>query len=343
MNAALETQSFDKEAAIIVRPDVLSDEHFVATLHLADGSALSVSALDEETFLILTCLASTMQLELVPEHSDPSLIDRVKAALAEPVTATRLVAEQPRKKRFPNKHALFILTSHNVLIFNNGRLEEFVAATYPSRPSGRVKTAIWDTRQPSSDHSFVSNLIQISLAIAQYAQCCGGLLLHGALAEKNGVGVMLAGPGRAGKTTASQRLPLPWRSLSDDMTLLVRDDRGTYWCHPWPTWSSFLFAGTGGTWDVQYAVPLKGIFFLKQAQQEEISPLGAAQTVCLLTELAEQAWQPMSRRIERNKAQFFRLERFDNICAIAKAIPSHVLRLSRHGAFWQGIEKAFDG
>lgn len=74
----------------------------------------------------------------------------------------------------------------------------------------------------------------------------GGLLLHGALAECKRQGVILAGPGTVGKTTASRRLRLPWHSLSDDATLVVRDRAGRFGAHPWPTWSRFMFGGSWG-------------------------------------------------------------------------------------------------
>ena len=54
--------------------------------------------------------------------------------------------------------------------------------------------------------AFASLLMQVSLVIAQHAEGRGGVLLHGALVEKDGVGVVLAGPGGVGKTTASRRL-----------------------------------------------------------------------------------------------------------------------------------------
>ena len=89
-------------------------------------------------------------------------------------------------------------------------------------------------------------LMEIGLVISSCAEARGGLLIHGALAKKNNQGIILAGPSDAGKTTASLRLPSSWTSLSDDCTLIVRDDNGQYHAHPWPTWSSFLLNGNQG-------------------------------------------------------------------------------------------------
>jgi SynChlorMet cassette protein ScmC len=188
--------------------------------------------------------------------------------------------------------------------------------------------------------SLFIQLVQVSLIIGQYAQAGGGLLLHGALAEKDGFGVLLAGPGEVGKTTASRRLPHPWHSLSDDMTLIVHDSQGTYWAHPWPTWSRFLFNGPRRTWNVEKALPLRAIFFLEQAQEEDFETLGTAQAICLIIESAEQASRLMSRDAGKNVTRKLRLQRFDNICALTQAIPSLVLRLSSNGAFWHTMDKA---
>jgi len=93
---------------------------------------------------------------------------------------------------------------------------------------------------PLRDNDMLANqLMQLSLVIAQQSQTRGGFLLHGALIEKDGWSVILAGPGGVGKTTASSRLRSPWRSLSDDATLVVRDVHGTYWAHPWPDLEQF--------------------------------------------------------------------------------------------------------
>ena len=184
-----------------------------------------------------------------------------------------------------------------------------------------------------------NQLLQLSLVIAQQVQSGGGLLLHGALTEMDGWGVILAGPGGVGKTTASRRLPFPWRSLSDDEALVVRDRQGTYWAHPWPTWSNFMAGGTGGTWDVEHAVPLKAIFFMEQAQNDRIEPIGAGHSVPLLVEVAEQASWSMAHGQGREVARALRLQRFENICFLAQSMSYYHLHLSLDGAFWKEIER----
>ncbi len=123
---------------------------------------------------------------------------------------------------------------------------------------------------PCNGERFAFQAMQISMTIVRDAQVRGGLLIHGALAawqgsaEKAGgmvSGAIMAGPGSVGKTTASSRLSGPWRSLSDDMTLVVRDPQGHYWAHPWPTWGRFLENAAGVSWPVPQGRAPAGRFF----------------------------------------------------------------------------------
>lgn len=184
------------------------------------------------------------------------------------------------------------------------------------------------------------SLVRLSLVFAREAQARGGVLIHGALAERDGIGVILVAPGGTGKTTASNRLPAPWRSLCDDTTLVVRDPRGSYWAHPWPTWSRFLDGGPGGTWDVQSAVPVKSIFVLAQAAEDRVERVGPGQAVSLLGECVGQVSTFMAPGLHKEELQALYLERFNNLCALARAVPTHVLRISLTGAFWQEMERA---
>ena len=164
--------------------------------------------------------------------------------------------------------------------------------------------------------------------------------MHGALAERDGIGVILAAPGGAGKTTASNRLPAPWRSLCDDTTLVVRDPQGNYWAHPWPTWSRFMDGGPGSTWDVQSAVPVKGIFFLAQAGEDRVERVGPGHAVSLLVECVRQASTFMAPGLCKEELRALHLEQFNNLCALARVVPAHVLHISLTGTFWQEIEQA---
>ena len=187
------------------------------------------------------------------------------------------------------------------------------------------------------------NLVRLSLIFARQAQVRGGLLLHGALAERDGIGVILAAPGGTGKTTASNRLPASWRSRCDDTTLVLRDSLGSYWAHPWPTWSGFLNGRPGGSWDVQSAVLIMGIFFLTQAIEDRVERVGSGHAVSLLVESTQQTSQLMARSLSKEDARALHLEQFNNLCALAQSVPTHLLSISLVGAFWQEIELALSG
>jgi len=117
---------------------------------------------------------------------------------------------------------------------------------------------------------------------------------------------------------------------------------GNYWAHPWPTWSRFLWGGSGGTWDVQHAVPLKGVFFLSRAAEDHVESLGPGHALSLLVECAQQASQLMVRGLGKEATRALHLERFDNLCALARVVPAHLLHISLTGAFWEEIEQTLE-
>lgn len=193
-------------------------------------------------------------------------------------------------------------------------------------------------RYAGSDGLF-AQILDVSLVIARDAQARGGVLIHGALAEWDGIGVILAAPAGTGKTTASSRLQAPWRALCDDITLVVRDPQGHYWAHPWPSWSRFLWGGRGGSWEVQHAVPLKGIFVLSRAAEDSVEPVGPGHAVSMLVECAKQASACMVFGAAKEETRALHLERFNNLCALVRAVPVHLLHISLTGAFWREIER----
>ena len=277
---------------------------------LADGSRWVIAAGNEEAASIVSQLGEAMQLRLTTGEIESPLRGVVRRLLA------LVDAHNPKASQ---------ATCHAPLPFEDDSSVVCVLRSFTH-----------------SDGLFIQ-LLELSLAIARDAQTRGGVLIHGALAERNGIGVILAAPGGTGKTTASDRLPAPWRSLCDDTTLVVRDSQGNYQAHPWPTWSRFLDGGTGGKWDVQNAVPVKGIFFLSRAAEDRVESVGPGRAVSLLVECAEQTSQPMMRCLSKEETRALHLERFNNLCALARVVPAHVLNISLTGAFWHEIEKMLEG
>ncbi len=193
---------------------------------------------------------------------------------------------------------------------------------------------------PETEARGIPRLVALSLVIAAQVQSGGGLLLHGALAAKGGVGVLLAGPSGRGKSTAIGRLRAPWESLCDDMALVVPRVTGSWEAHPWPTWSSFVAGGNGGAWNVQRGVGLRGMFFMAWAAVDRVERIGGGRAACLLVEAYEQAWVNGRALLPPARMAQLRGQAFGSISALASSVPTFMLHLSPDGPFWEKIEEA---
>jgi len=276
-------------------------------LFLADGSRWEIAAGDEEAAFIVSQLGCAMQL-------------RPSAGAIK-----------------PPHHGIV----RRLLVSVDAHAS--VADCYAPLPSADESLTVCFLNPCNHKDGLCIQFMQLSLIIAREAQARGGILIHGALAERNGIGVILAAPGGTGKTTASDRLPATWRSLCDDTTLVVRDSQGNYRAHPWPTWSRFLDGGPGGTWDVQSAVPVKGIFFLSHAFKDRVESVGSGHAVSMLVECVKQASMFMARGLSKEETSALHLEWFNNLCTLARVVPAHILHISLTGAFWQEIEQMLEG
>jgi SynChlorMet cassette protein ScmC len=182
-------------------------------------------------------------------------------------------------------------------------------------------------------------LMRVSYIVANASEKNGGLLVHGALVEWKGIGVILAGPGGVGKTTASNRMPSPWRALSDDNTLIVKAPDGTYWAHPWPTWSRYRQGDMRGSWDVQAAVKLKVILMLVPKRKDRIILLPFRQAISELVDVSGQTFFIMANSLDKDAIRRINLMRFHNALALSKQVQVCRLEISRNGKFWKEIEK----
>jgi SynChlorMet cassette protein ScmC len=271
------------------------------TLNLADGSSWTIIGKDNQGAVMGRLLAKTMRLR-------PSL----KAT-----------------------HKLLILDKSSRA--GDTSLPIFTEKTLKSIKNNKKTTCLLG---PSKDETGkVNQLLELSQVFCSNAEEKGGLSIHGALAEKNGNGIILAGRGDVGKTTASRRLPSSWRSLSDDSSLIVLDKNKCYHVHPWPTWNSLITGEKVQTWDVQYSVPLKAIFVLCQSKTDKVENLGKGKAVCLLNETVDQAWWGLDAKLRNKEKHALRQQRFDNICELVQSIPTYLLHISKNGAFWKEIEK----
>ena len=190
------------------------------------------------------------------------------------------------------------------------------------------------------DHNL--DILRMSLSfypVYHRAQDSGGLPFHAALVERNGIGVLLAAQGNTGKSTCCRRIPPPWQALCDDETLVVRSDSKGYHAHPFPTWSDYLFRRSKRTWHVERHVPLAAIFFLEQADADEVLPLGQGEAAVRVLQSAMEIWTGECIHLNTKENKALRKTCFENACEIALAIPAYLLHVSLFGSFWEEMEK----
>jgi hypothetical protein len=87
-------------------------------------------------------------------------------------------------------------------------------------------------------------------------------------------------------------------------------------------------------------VPLKGIFILARASGDRVERIGPGHAVSLLVECVGQVSTSMTPGLSKKELHALNLERFDNLCTLARIIPVHMLHISLTGAFWQEIDQA---
>lgn len=168
-----------------------------------------------------------------------------------------------------------------------------------------------------------------------------GLPLHAGLIEINGRGILLAGSSGRGKSTLCRRLSSSYTVLCDDEALVVRDDQGRYWGHPFPTWSRLMKPGHEGSWAVQKAVPLSHIFFITPSEKDEITTLGRGRAAMLTTRasleksLGSWGWEDA----DDSEGRAMKNQIFHNACLLAGTIPASLFHVGLTGRIEQEMEK----
>lgn len=166
----------------------------------------------------------------------------------------------------------------------------------------------------------------------------GGTPFHAGLIEREGLGFLISAPSGTGKSTCCKRIPPPWKPLCDDEVLIVKDTKGNYNAHPFPTWSEFFNGRTGLSWNVQRSVLLSAIFFLEQSKYDEVIPIRKGKASILALEAVEESCEKLwiSQSIEE-KIKLKELI-LNNTLELVKNIPAFILRASLNGEFWKKME-----
>jgi SynChlorMet cassette protein ScmC len=174
------------------------------------------------------------------------------------------------------------------------------------------------------------------------AVLAGGLPVHGALVENNESGIILAGRSGIGKSTACSRLPAPWRALSDDTCLVLKNPGGGFRVHPLPTWSAFRYDRMAGRSRAGVSLPLRAVFFLKQAREDECVEMKESAAAISLASIAHQVFRSIDRKYPRTEDADVSKALYANAVSLALTVPAYVLRISLKGRFCEKIEDVLE-
>ena len=112
---------------------------------------------------------------------------------------------------------------------------------------------------------------------------CGGLILHSAVAVKDGIGWVFSGRSGAGKSTLSELChQAGWTILNDDRVMVFQRD-GIWKVAGTPWHGSGRFAEAA-------EVPLGGVFFVEKSDQNLAMPLAEEQIRYSLLDVAAIPW-----------------------------------------------------
>jgi len=209
--------------------------------------------------------------------------------------------------------------------------------THPGSPDIVLQIRSLDNRLLA-----VENMVKSCYAFFPPIISEGGSVLHAALVEKNGRGVVLAASGGVGKSTCARRIPPPWKALCDDTCLVLPDGRGGFQVHPFATWSDYLWERSRGTWKVESPVPLQAVFFLKHSEEDNAQPLGQGESAIHLSRSSHELLAAFLESMDRDRARSFRQDIFDNACALSRKVTAYWLEVNLEGRFWTKIDKALD-
>lgn len=201
---------------------------------------------------------------------------------------------------------------------------------------------------PLSERDRFNVLYRVAQGMAAALLGSGVVIMHGGLAETAGRRVLLAGASGAGKTTASRRLPGPWRSLSDDASqVLVGEGGGAAEGHgvaaaPWPTLSRIATGTCRERWACDDVGPLAAVFFLRHAAADELRRLGGAEATGNIYQSAQQFYAVRRTGVPPKPWMVAPADLFTAARRIARAVPIYELGHARRGRFWELIEQVLD-
>ena len=95
-------------------------------------------------------------------------------------------------------------------------------------------------------------------------------------------------------------------------------------------------------WDIKRGVHLSAVFFLTQAVEDVILPAGKAVATVVLADAAMKIFDSVRVHEHSLEKKLLGGNAFANAAAIARSVPSYILRLSLTGRFWEKIEEVLN-
>ena len=168
-----------------------------------------------------------------------------------------------------------------------------------------------------------------------------GLPLHAACIERDGAAFLLCGDSGTGKSTCCQRIPFPWRALTDEETLVARSSNGGYFARALPNLADLTRQNTVRAYNVPYALPISALFFLQKANADQLHKIVGAEATIKVVKAAESVFVRYHNHI--NDKISFRKRQLENAVLLIKSVPNFVLSVFREGAFWRTMEEVTNG
>lgn len=169
----------------------------------------------------------------------------------------------------------------------------------------------------------------------------GSLVLHGALFHLSPIGgLAILAPSGTGKSTCARRVPPYWSAWSDDLLLVVKDASNIYRAHPLPTWSNFLWGqDLQNRWDIHQQTLMKGFFFLQKSDEDEVLPLSSTDSAQWLYNSSFEVMEKWIKVFTNTRQREIKRQIFENACDLSRNTTSAILKATKHGSFWKGIER----
>ena len=227
------------------------------------------------------------ELDVDVSYSDPAY-DGFCANSAEPLVRIPVSVER-RTMGLPSGEPLY-RGGKNWALWEDGR-DLIVCSGFAGQPaprfyarvcrdSGAVALSLDPAREDGSN-PLCYPMDQI-LSWGPLAQC-GGLILHSAVAVKDGVGWVFSGRSGAGKSTlAEQCRQAGWQILNDDRVMVFQ--RAGRWRVAGTPWHG------SGRFAEAKEVPLGGICFIEKAAQSRAAPMAREQVRYSLLDVAAIPW-----------------------------------------------------